>query len=440
LAGLLGSGLTSLTLLLDEPTRGLHPVEVEDLLEALYGLRDEGNTVIIVEHDPLIISAADYLIDMGPGAGQSGGRVVAQGTPEGVARSGSITGLWLAGMRSISFPSSRRQPSGWMVVRGARANNLRGDNFQFPLGVLVGVCGVSGSGKSTLVMDTLGRALAPRKQTTSVAYEPVDPGEHDAIEGAPARSMLVDQSRRGLHSPAAFLNLDQPLRRLFARSEDALALGLNEDQFARGCSACGGSGTVKMDMAFLPDVHLPCEACLGSGFLPEAWQVRLQGLTLPEVFNLTLDEVYDLFGQDRAIEEPLKTARQVGLGYLVLRQPGYALSGGEIQRLKIAQEMWSKRAAGTLYILDEPSIGQHLEDVSRLSGVFDSLVESGGSVIVVEHHPHILAACDWLLELGPGGGPEGGSLIFCGTPEGLADGSTPTSLYLRQVLNGRNGA
>jgi excinuclease ABC subunit A len=321
-----------------------------------------------------------------------------------------------------------------MRVRGARANNLQGDLVEIPLGMLVGVCGVSGSGKSTLIIDTLGRALAPRKQTTSVAYEPVDPGEHDAIENAPARVMLVDQSRAGLYSPAAFLDLERPLRRLFALSEEARALGVMEEQLERACSACRGSGVISLDMDFLPTVHLPCEACQGSGYLAEAWQVRLKGLALPEVFALTLDEVYALFGDEPAIKRPLEVARQVGLGYLVLRQPGYALSGGEAQRLKIVEELWRKNPAGTLYILDEPSLGQHQEDVKRLVGVLQQLVQRGGSVLVVEHHPHILAACDWLLELGPGGGPEGGQLIASGAPEALAAGNTPTAPYLREIL------
>jgi excinuclease ABC subunit A len=434
LAGLLGSGLTSLTLLLDEPTRGLHPTEVDALLEALRSLRDEGNTVIVVEHDPQVIASADHLIDVGPGAGKNGGRIVAQGAPARVAALDSLTARWLRGERRSLIPSRRRAPETWMRIVGARHNNLRGGLVEVPLRMLVGVCGVSGSGKSTLVIDTLGRALAPRKQTTSVAYEPVDPGDHDAIENAPGRVVLVDQSRAGLRSPAAFLDLERPLRRLFARSEDALALGIGEDQLARGCSACGGAGTVTLDMAFLPDVRIPCEACQGSGCRPEAWQVRLHGLALPEVFSLTLDEIEDRFGEEPAVGQPVAVARQVGLGYLVLRQPGYALSGGEAQRLKIVRELWRKDAAGTLYILDEPSLGQHLEDVSRLVGVLHKLVEAGGSVLVVEHHPHLLAACDWLLELGPGGGPQGGRLVAAGTPEALAAGSTPTAAVLRQVL------
>jgi excinuclease ABC subunit A len=296
------------------------------------------------------------------------------------------------------------------------------------------------------VIDTLGRALAPKKQTTSVAYEPVDPGEHDAIEGAPARVLLVDQSRAGVSSPAGFLGLVQPLHSLYAASGDARALGLTEDQLSARCSACGGSGVITLDMAFLPDLHIPCETCRGTGYPFEAWDVRLNGVALPEVFGLTIDEAFGLFGGDERLARPLQAAQEVGLGYLVLRQPGYALSGGEAQRLKIASELCrvprkssktnNQQSAihNTLYILDEPSIGQHLEDVARLTGVLHRLVEQGGSVIIVEHHPHLLAACDWLIELGPGGGPDGGRVVAVGTPEIVAAGETPIVPYLREVM------
>jgi len=303
-----------------------------------------------------------------------------------------------------------------------------------PLGVLAGVCGVSGSGKSTLVADTLGRALAPKKQTTSVAYEPVEPGEHDLIEGAPMRTLVVDQSRAGLTSPATFLDLARPLQAIYAASPEAQVRGLNEARLAARCSACDGRGRLTLDMTFLPDVHVTCETCRGSGFTAEAWDVRIHGIALPEVFGRTIDEVYRQFGDDPRLQRPLQAAQEVGLGYLVLRQPGYALSGGEAQRLKIASELCRKSVAGTLYILDEPSIGQHLEDVLRLSGVLHRLVDEGGSVLLVEHHTHLLAACDWLLELGPTGGPGGGYVIASGTPEQIAAGNTPTAPYLRGML------
>ena len=437
LAGLLGSGLTSLTVLLDEPSRGLHPSEVHALLTALFDLRDEGNTVIVVEHDPLLIRAADHLVDLGPGAGVDGGKIVAQGEPEQVAQAETLTAAWLRGERRVDLHRPRRGPRGWLTIRGARANNLRGEEVQLPLGTLVGVCGVSGSGKSTLMIDTLGRALAPKKQTTSVAREPLEPGVHEAIEGAPRRTIMVDQARAGVVSPADYLGLSQPLRALYAASDDAQALGLDEKQLARRCSVCNGHGSIKMDMGFLPDVHTPCETCRGTGYLPEAWEVRLRGLALPELIALTIDQVYDLWGDEETLARPLTAARDVGLGYLALRQPGYTLSGGEAQRLKIAGELCHKTPAETLYILDEPTVGQHLEDVARLTGVLHRLVDDGHTVLVIEHHSHVLAACDWLVELGAGGGPDGGRVIATGAPEMLADGDTPTAPYLREVLEGR---
>ncbi len=313
--------------------------------------------------------------------------------------------------------------------------------FGIPLQRLVGVCGVSGSGKSTLVIDTLGRALAPKKQTTSVAYEPVQPGEHERIAGAPGRVILVDQARSGVHSPAAFLDLSQPLLQIYAESEAAAALGLDEAAFSRRCSACGGSGVLKTEMGFLPDVFTPCDLCAGTGFRAEAWEVSVKGVTLPELFAKTIEEVTALFGatdevRDERLSRPLKAACQVGLGYLALRQPGYALSGGEAQRLKIARELCKKTGEETLYILDEPTVGQHAEDVKRLLGVLRSLLQAGHSVLVVEHNPLLLAGCDWLVELGPGGGPEGGWLVAQGTPQAVAQANTPTAPYLREVLEG----
>ena len=434
LAGLLGSGLTALTVLLDEPSRGLHPCEVQALVDALLALRDEGNTVIVVEHDLLLIRAADHLVDLGPGAGAAGGQIVAQGKPEQVALADSLTSRWLRGERRFGLNRVRREPRSWLTIRGARANNLRGQMVRLPLGVLAGLCGVSGSGKSTLLIDTLGRALAPRKQTTSVAREPLDPGAHEAIEGAPARAILVDQARAGVVSPVDYLELSPALRALYAASDDAQALGLDEKQLARHCSACGGSGSTRIEMGFLPDVHVPCDTCRGTGYLPEAWEVRLHGLSLPELFALTMDEVYALLGAEEVLRRPLAAARDVGLGYLVLRQPGYTLSGGEAQRLKIAKELCRESLGETLYILDEPTVGQHLEDVARLSDVLHRLVDRGQSVLLIEHHPHLLAACDWLVELGPGGGPDGGRVIAAGTPEMLAHGDTPTAPFLREVL------
>jgi len=452
LAGLLGSGLTSLTVLLDEPTRGLHPAEVSALVDALLDLRGDqesaaANTVIVVEHDPEVLRAADYLIDIGPGAGAAGGEIVAQGTPEAVAqqstttarRSTSLTASWLRGeRRPLLLP--RHVPEGWMRIRGARGNNLKNIDVALPLGALVGLCGVSGSGKSTLLIDTLGLALSPQKQTTSVAYENIEPGAHEAIENAPERVIVVDQTRRGITSPATFLGLNDVIHALYAEGEDAQALGLAAAALGQRCSACGGSGATRIEMGFLPDVFELCEVCKGTGYRAEAWAVRLRGVALPDLFGLTIDQVYALFGDVDRLARPLTMAREVGLGYLTLRQPGYALSGGEAQRLKIAQELCrtTKKSEPTLYILDEPTLGLHLEDVAQLVRVLHRLVEGDNgarnTVFVVEHHPHVLAACDWLVELGPVGGPEGGYVIAEGTPERVAAGKTPTARYVREVL------
>jgi excinuclease ABC subunit A len=439
LVGLLGSGLTSLTVLLDEPTRGLHPREVKALVEALKELRDEGNTVIVVEHDPGVIREADYIIDIGPFAGTGGGRIAARGTPLEIAGKDTITGAWLRGERRCTFRGQRRKPGKWLIIKGARENNLKNETIKIPRGVLVGICGVSGSGKSTLLMDTLGRVLVPVKHTTSVAKEPLEPGEHDEVAGAPSRALLVDQSKKGVQSPAAFLELVRPLIKLYAQSEDARALGLDAAALGKRCSVCRGSGLVRLDMGFLPDIRLECETCEGTGYSGEMREVKLHGYSLPQLNKLTIDEVYRLFGDYEQIAGPLKAARDVGLGYLVLRQPGISLSGGEAQRLKIAKELCKKTKGETLYILDEPTVGQHLEDVNRLSQVLHRLVDEGNSVIIIEHHPYLLAACDWLLELGPGGGPEGGRLIASGTPERIAETNTPTSPYIMDVLKDVEG-
>jgi excinuclease ABC subunit A len=437
LAGLLGSELTSLTVLVDEPSRGMHPSEVAAVVDALLALRNAGNTVIAVEHDPAVIQAADQLVDMGPEAGVEGGRVVAVGTPAQVATRDTVTARWLRGERRIRTRRWRRPPQRWLTVHGARAHNLKNARIRIPLGVVVGICGVSGAGKSTLMVDTIGRSLAPRKITTSVAHEPMDPGAHDAIEGAPAKTVLLDQSLRRIRSPGQFLNLLPRLLHIYADSADAKANGLDAHVLSRPCSTCRGAGSIRTDMGFLPDVHAACEACRGTGRRAEAWEVRVHGVAFPELGGLTIDEVYTLFGDDATLAPKLRAAQRVGLGYLVLRQPGHTLSTGEAQRLRIARDLARTTRTEVLYILDEPTVGQHLEDVDRLITVLHSLVDAGHSVAVVEHHSHLLAACDWLIELGPRGGPDGGRVIASGTPEDVADAGTPTSPFLRRALEGR---
>jgi len=438
LAGLLGGRLSGLTLLFDEPTRGLHPQEVDGLRDALRKLQQEGNTVIVVEHDPQVIEGADFVVGMGPEAGRLGGQVVAMGSPNEIRNSETYTGRWLCGKNKAPLPEERRAPERWLRLHHPSGYNLAVDVLALPLGVLVGVCGVSGSGKSTLINDTLGRILAPPKQTTSVAYEPIAPEPYERLEGAPARTLVVDQTRAGLHNPASFLGIEKALRKVYAESETAAALGLDENVLKRNCSACNGAGVQRIEMGFLPDIFEPCEVCSGSGFPPETDAVRLFDHSLPEVMRLSIEEAFQLFKDEDRVRDKLSGAMQVGLGYLILNQPGRTLSGGEAQRLKIADELNKRNKPDSLYILDEPTVGQHLEDINRLILLLHRLVASGASVLVVEHHPHVLAACDWLVELGPGGGPEGGRIIAAGTPEEMMRMETPTAPYLREILEGNS--
>jgi excinuclease ABC subunit A len=434
LASLLGSGLTSLTILLDEPTRGMHPSEVDSLVNTLHDLRDEGNTIIVVEHDRSVIEAADEVVDIGPGPGNDGGEIVAIGPPSLVAKANTITAKWLQGERKTSAVRPRRQPIAWMNIKGAKGNNLQNIDAEIPLGVLTGFCGVSGSGKSTLLIDTIARAIAPKKFTTSVAYEETTPEEYETIIGVPEKVVMLDQGRKGIRNPGNALDLFNSLLQIYSESEDANSLGLDKRQLSEPCTSCDGLGYLVIDMGFLPNVYSTCETCKGTGRCPEAWDVRVHGIALPELNNMTLGEIYELFKNDERIEKKLKPAIDVGLEYLVLHQPSITLSGGEIQRLKIAQELAKKNHKGSLYILDEPTVGQHLEDVERLNGVLHRLVDDGHSVIVIEHHPHILASCDWLIELGPEGGPKGGRIIAEGTPEKIAYMETPTAPYLQEIL------
>lgn len=432
LVRILAGGLAGLTVLLDEPTRGMHAREIDALIKTLGRITALGNTVIAIEHDLGFIRHADHIIDVGPGPGVHGGRVVAQGNAEAVAAADTATGRWLSAGASMT-KRTPRAPTRWMTIRGARANNLRNLTVKIPCDVLVGVCGVSGSGKSTLIMDTLARVVAPKKHTTSVARESLEPGAHDAIDDAPQRCSVLEQAREGIGSPASYLDTKGALLKLYAESEDAKALGIDHTMLAARCGACNGQGVQRIDMGFLPNVYPVCELCDGTGFSHEIRSVRLRERTLPELLSRSIDEVHDLWSDVPSVAGPLAHAREVGLGYLVLQQPSRALSGGEVQRLRIAREL-SHRRPSALYLLDEPSVGQHMEDVERLVGVLHRLVDNGASVIVVEHHPDILAACDWLIELGPGGGPAGGKIVAQGAPRDVARERTPTAPYLREAL------
>ena len=434
LAGLLGSDLTSLTVLLDEPSRGLHPSELQTLLEVLMELRDKGNTIISIEHDPLLIEAADYIIDMGPEAGVNGGEIVAEGIPDDIRKSNTITGYWLSGKKKFNVSRKPKKPKKWLKIYGAKENNLKGELVEIPHSLLVGICGISGSGKSTLLIDTLGRALVPIKHTTSVSREPIEPGEYEKIEGALPQTILIDQTKAKIGSPLKFLGLETPIVRIYTETEDARILGLNEKQLKDRCSVCNGSGVIKLDMKFLPDIIETCETCKGSGYQAEAWHVYFEGISLPNVNNLTVEEAYELFKDFETIATKLNYAKKVGLGYLQLNQPARTLSGGEAQRLKIVKELSKKSNKKTLYILDEPTIGQHLDDVSKLIDTLHLLVDKGHTVVIIEHHPYVLASCDWIIELGPRSGPKGGQIIAKGPPEEVANMNTPTAPYLKKVL------
>jgi excinuclease ABC subunit A len=437
LAGILGSGLTALTVLLDEPSRGMHPSEVDGLVMALEELREEGNTPIVVEHDLVVIRSADQLVDMGPGAGASGGEIVAKGPPAEVAQENTVTARWLRGESKIDYSRPIREPNSWMTIKGARGNNLQNVTVRIPLGVLVGCCGVSGSGKSTLTIDTLARALAPKEFTTSVAYEETEPEEHDSIEGAPGNVATLDQGRKGVRSPGQWLGVMSALESIYAESAEAAALGLTKKSLKKRCSVCKGAGRIRTELGFLPSVYAPCEACDGSGRSHEAWDVKVKGYALPELNSLSLQTIFDLFRDNEKLEKILQPALDVGLGYLVLRQPSWTLSGGEVQRLKIAKELGKRNSKPGLYILDEPTVGQSLEDVARLIEVLHRLVSEGHSVLVIEHHAHLLAACDWLIELGPKGGPGGGKVIAEAEPKDIAKMDTPTAPFIRDALEGR---
>ena len=428
LASVLGAGLVDVTVLLDEPSRGLHPTEVSALARTLTELRDAGNTVIAVEHDPTFIRAADEVIEIGPGAGRAGGRLVDVRSDESVTRAA------LEGCVTIGRRDARRTPRAWMHIAGARENNLRDLDVRIPLGVQVGVCGVSGSGKSSLVVDTLGLALAPPKRLPGVGTVRTERGECDSISAAPARTITADQSRAAITSPGMFLGLIDAVRKAFAASETVTEQGITIKDLVYGCDACRGKGSVQEAMWFLPAVTQSCDACNGTGYRREVATLTERGRSLADIEGLTIAEVVDEWGDVDAVRRVGDAALALGLGYLVVRQPGWSLSGGEAQRLKLARELARRTKSEALYILDEPTVGLQMTDVAGLARALDAVVDAGNTVLVVEHDPALLSTCDWLIELGPGAGPDGGRIIFEGTPEQLAKADTPTASYVLDAL------
>ncbi|MDQ0715352.1 excinuclease ABC subunit A [Streptomyces luteogriseus] len=419
LAALLGSGLTGVLYVLDEPTIGLHPSDTERLVRVLRRLRDLGNTVLVIEHDLDVLKAADHVVDVGPGAGRDGGRIVAEGTPEEVARTdGSVTGAYLSGLLSALPSRGRGDSATAVVIRGARAHNLKNLTVRIPLRRLVTVTGPSGSGKSTLLLDILGRAA---RRHFHGAGEP--PAEHDGVDGWEhlSKAVLIDQepvSRMPRSNAATYSDVFTPIREVFAaRSQGRLTAGHFSFNVPGGrCERCEGAGVLTVHMHFLPAVEVRCPACKGRRFRPEVLSVRHQGHDIAEVLRATVDEALTVFRDVPPVATRLQRMADVGLGYLPLGQPATTLSGGEAQRLKLARELGRRTTGRALYLLDEPTTGLHSADTARLLDVLQRLVDAGHSVVTIEHNLDVVRASDWLIDLGPRGGAAGGRLISQGAP------------------------
>jgi len=442
LATQIGSGLMGVLYVLDEPSIGLHQRDNDRLIRTLKHLRDLGNSVIVVEHDEDTIRTADYLLDIGPGAGIHGGHVVASGTPaevESVAE--SITGQYLKGTKVIAVPKKRRKGNGKKLrIVGARENNLQNVTVDIPLGELVVVSGVSGSGKSSLINDILAKELQARLHRASTV-----PGKHDDIEGIKEldKAIIIDQSpigRTPRSNPATYTGLFTPIRELFAGTPEAKLRGYSAGRFSfnvKGgrCENCAGDGIIKIEMHFLPDVYVPCEVCHGKRYNREALEIHYKGKDISDVLSMTCEQALAFFENIPAIARKLQTMVDVGLGYISLGQPATQLSGGEAQRIKLASEL-SRRATGrTLYILDEPTTGLHIADVEKLLGVMHALVDAGNSMVVIEHNLDVIKSADWLIDMGPEGGSGGGQVLAEGTPEQIAEvASSYTGQFLKRML------
>ena len=452
LASQIGAGLVGVMYILDEPSIGLHQRDNRRLLDSLLRLRDLGNTVIVVEHDEGAIREADCVIDMGPGPGVHGGEVVARGTVEDImGEPASITGQYLAGRRHVSAPRARRSPAGWLRVEGASANNLRAVDAAFPLSVMTCVTGVSGSGKSSLVHDTLYRALSSpggRRQGPGSGSGPgFGPEAHARIVGAEHIDKVVniDQSpigRTPRSNPATYAGLFTPIRELFAATPEARARGYAPGRFSFNvpggrCEACRGDGVLRVEMHFLPDVYVRCDVCQGRRYDRETLGVRYRGKTVHEVLGMTAAEARTFFDPIPAVARRLQTLVDVGLGYIGLGQSATTLSGGEAQRMKLARELSRRESGRTLYVLDEPTTGLHFHDVRQLLAVLDRLVNRGNTVVVIEHNLDVIRAADWIVDLGPEGGRDGGRVVATGTPEAVA--AAPGS-HTGRFLSGADGS
>jgi excinuclease ABC subunit A len=426
LATQIGSHLVGVMYVLDEPSIGLHQRDNEKLIATLDRLRDLGNTVIVVEHDEGTMLAADHLVDLGPGAGEHGGHVIVSGPPAKVAKDpASLTGQYLSGKRRIEVPEVRRQPSGALAIRGAREHNLKDVDVTIPLGVLCCVTGVSGSGKSTLVNETLHHSVANRLHQAKLR-----PGAHDGIDGLSQIDKIIniDQSpigRTPRSNPATYTGVFDHIRQLFTQTQEARARGYKPGRFSfnvKGgrCEVCKGDGQIKIEMHFLPDVYVPCEQCHGKRYNRETLEVRFKGKSIADVLEMSVEEAVGFFENVPKIARRLRTLHDVGLDYIRLGQPATTLSGGEAQRIKLATELSKVATGDTLYILDEPTTGLHFADVQRLLEVLGRLVDAGNSVVVIEHNLDVIKTADWLVDLGPEGGDEGGQIVATGTPEEVA--------------------
>jgi excinuclease ABC subunit A len=443
LASQIGSGLTGVMYVLDEPSIGLHQRDNDRLLATLKHLRDIGNSVLVVEHDEDAIRAADYVVDMGPGAGVHGGEIVAEGTPEQIRLSEhSLTGQYLSGRRSIALPKKRREPDPkrMLQVTKASGNNLKNVTLNLPVGLFVCVTGVSGSGKSTLINDTLYSAVARHLYGSST--EPAPHGEIHGLEFFD-KVINVDQSpigRTPRSNPATYTGLFTPIRELFAGVPEARARGYGPGRFSfnvKGgrCEACQGDGLIKIEMHFLPDVYVTCETCAGKRYNRETLEVKFKGHSIADVLDMTIEDAESFFAAVPPIREKMHMLNEVGLGYVKVGQQATTLSGGEAQRVKLAKELARRSTGQTLYILDEPTTGLHFEDVRKLLEVLHRLVDQGNSVVVIEHNLDVIKTADWIIDLGPEGGVRGGEIVAEGTPEAVAKNKASfTGGYLKELL------
>lgn len=443
LATQIGSSLVGVLYILDEPSIGLHQRDNARLIDTLKGMRDLGNTLIVVEHDEETMLNADYIVDIGPGPGEHGGEVVFAGTPEEILKDeNSITGKYLSGREYIPIPKHRR-PVGesWLSIRGARANNLKNVNADIPIGVLTCVTGVSGSGKSSLVNEVMKKALL-----RDLNRARTKPGEHDAILGIEKLDKIIDidQSpigRTPRSNPATYTGLFDLVRDVFAQTPDAKMRGYTNGRFSfnvKGgrCEACHGDGILKIEMHFLPDIYVPCEVCGGKRYNRETLEVRYKGKTIADVLDMTVEEALHFFAPLPKLAKKLQTLYDVGLGYIRLGQPSTTLSGGEAQRVKLATELARKDTGRTIYVLDEPTTGLHTDDVKRLLSILQRLCDGGSTVVVIEHNLDVIKAADYIIDLGPEGGDMGGTIVCCGTPEQVAEnGKSYTGKYLKPVLD-----